>query len=957
VNDNRDVQYYDESGFDVLAQNGGFNFFLCHFNIRSFNANADEIFLFLSRLSLQPDILVLTETWFSPGFVYDIDGYVGHHVHRSDRRGGGVSVYVRSVHSSDIIPELCCVEFDYELCAVKATVCNLVFTVVGIYRPPCGRLVNFGDRIGEIASSLRPADISFLVGDFNVDILDPLSLNIDFINSFYSSSFLPLITIPTHENPITSTCIDHIWCNQPDGMESGVFDVHITDHYPVFLLFKILYCNNKTIKSFRDHSVSSLEKLRGRLSDFSREFVVISESLNVNDKMDLFNDRLYEMYDQCCPVRTKQISINYKFKPWINNNLIDCIKYKYVLFRKFKRGLITFQRYNSYKNVLTKLIRRSKSRYYFNKFNACRNNPKATWQTINNIMSRNRSQSTVREIRDGCRVLGEPVDIANNFNSYFSDIATSLDSNIPFVNASPMDYLGDMQPQSFFFRPVTEYEVKCTLDRLPNKSTSLKCVPVYIFKYFSVILSSIISDLFNSSVSSGIFPSSLKIARITPLHKKGDRMSVANYRPISNLSIISKVFEKLMYARVLMYLDKFNLISPHQFGFRTGHSTTDAVAEFIDSACGSLESGNILISIFLDFSKAFDTVNHEILLRKLYHLGIRGPVHEWFKSYLGNRTQYVNVNGCSSNISTVNIGVPQGSVLGPLLFILYINDMSRSSEIFSFVHYADDTTIFMSHLDVGELEQTVNSELVKVDLWLKANRLSLNISKTLYMLITDRKINNVSVGVGGQMIERAERAKFLGITIDERLSFRHHVDDLCSHLSRTVGMLRRLSILVPWRVRLTVYNSLIFSKVSYGVAVWGRGCCVSRIERLLDRAHEIISAGNGVDTYNVFNFNSIYKFFTAIKLFKIICLSEHQYFAAAYENLLPVHNHGTRFNNNINFNLPFRSKTKCQRSFFYQSILIWNSLPEDVRNCSTLVRFRRELRMHLISEQMMSPPR
>jgi len=949
MDDNQIIQYYGESQFDDFVRNNKFNFFLCHFNIRSFNANSDEMFLFLSRLSLLPDVIVLTETWFSPGYVYDIDGYSGHHVFRTDRRGGGVSVYVRRVHSSDFLSEFSCQEPDVEICAVKITVSSQILTVIGTYRPPCGNLTNFGERIGEITGSVRPTDVSLLVGDMNVDILNPVFSDCDYVNYCYSASFIPMITQPTHNNANNSTCIDHIWCNQADDMEAGVFDISITDHYPIFLVLKVRCRDETFLKSFRDHSMTSLEGLHRRLTEFSREFMLIDGPMN--DKMNFFNEKLYEMYDQCCPVRSKQVPINRKFKPWITNNLIDGIKYKYVLFRRFKKGEILFQRYNSYKNHISRIIRRSKSRYFYTKFNACKNDPKNTWRTINSLMNRSVNRSDVREVCDGNTLLSQPLDIANHFNLYFSSIASTLDNDIPHVDTSPLDYLGEIQPQSFFFRPVTKCEVKREINKLPNKTSTLKCVPLFIFKYFADILSPIISCLFNSSVDCGLFPSSLKIARITPLHKKGDRKCISNYRPISNLPIVSKLFEKLMHCRVLTYLETYNIISPHQFGFRSKCSTTDAVTEFLDNACESLESRNVLVSIFLDFSKAFDTVNHAILLRKLFHYGIRGKVHRWFGSYLEDRMQYVSVNDSSSDVCTVNIGIPQGSVLGPLLFILYINDMSSSSNVLNFVHFADDTTVFMRHDNVDELKRMVNVELAGVDTWLKINRLSLNISKTSYMFVTDRKVDDVDIGVAGRRIERVDRAKFLGITIDERLNFRHHVQDVCSHLSRSVGMLRRLSVIVPRRIRLTIYNALIYSKASYGVVAWGRGCCVSRIEKILRRARKCILAGSENVTLDILNFDSIYQYFTAVKLYKTIRLGEHRYFAAAFDSLVPSHDHNTRFSCGNNFNIPYRSKVKSQKIFYYQSVVIWNSLPDYIKDCANLISFKRSLKKYLISQQ------
>jgi len=395
------------------------------------------------------------------------------------------------------------------------------------------------------------------------------------------------------------------------------------------------------------------------------------------------------------------------------------------------------------------------------------------------------------------------------------------------------------------------------------------------------------------------------------------------------------------------------LISSHQFGFRESCSTTDAVTEFIDNACASLESKNILLSIFLDLSKAFDTVNHAILLQKLFKFGIRGNIHAWFESYLKNRKQYVSV-GCShSYVSTVNIGVPQGSVLGPLLFLIYINDLSHSSDVFNCVHFADDTTIFLNHRDVDSLVQLANIELANVHVWLRANRLSLNIAKTSYMFIADRKVDEVEICIAGTEIQRVEKAKFLGVTLDERMSFRYHVKDVCSQLSRSVGMLRRVASDVPPSIRLSIYNALIFSKVSYGVAAWGRGSYVSNIDVILKRARRCISYPkvSSRETENLLNFDSIYRYFTAVKLYKIVRLDQHLYFARFFEGLTPTHNHNTRFSTSLSFNIPLLSKTKSQKMFLYQSIIIWNSLPSNLKNCTSLSSFKINLKKYLAEHQ------
>jgi len=948
------VQSYNVPEFDDVVCSSRYNFFLCHFNIRSFHANADEVLLFLSSLTILPDIIILSETWFSPDSTMNIDGYYGHHACRTDRRGGGVSVYVRKVYSATEVPEFSYVTFDLELCTVKVTAHDQVFIVTGVYRPPAGNLTNFTDRIREVTEAARPADTSLLVGDLNIDLLNLLPSHYNFINDCYAASFVPLIDISTHDSANVSTCIDHIWSSKTEGFLSGVFDVSITDHYPIFLLSRLASHNDVYIKQFRDHSVSSINELRGRLMDFPNlRFVMDNDSTTIGDRVDFFSRNLFEIYDQCCPIRSKNVSVKNSLKPWITSSLKHCINYKYVLFRKFKRGQISFQRYNLYKNILGRVIRRSKARYYCNKFSSCRSDPKTTWRTVNALVARRGDKPVVRELSIGNEILTRPIDIANNFNSYFATVAADLENNIPTTVVSPMDYMGEVNPHSYFARPVRNSDVVSIVRNLPNKSSNFNCVPVFIFKQCVDILCPIIVSLFNDSVEAGVFPDCLKVARITPVFKKGNRKCVNNYRPICNLSILSKIFEKLMYHNLRTFLEQNNLISSHQFGFRENYSTTDAVTEFIDNACTSLESGNVLLSVFLDLTKAFDTVNHGILLQKLLSFGIRGNVHAWFESYLKDRRQFVSIGTTHSRVSTLNIGVPQGSVLGPLLFLLYINDLSRSSDILNCVHFADDTTLFLSNENVNSLAHLANIELLNVDTWLRANRLSLNVAKTSYMLITDAKVGEVEISVAGSEIQRVEKAKFLGVMLDDRMSFRHHVKDVCSQLSRSVGMLRRITSLVPRRIRLLIYNALVFSRVSYAVAAWGRGSYASNVDLVLRRAKKCIAypANSSPETDGLLNFDSIYRYFTAVKLYKIIHLDQHAYFTRSFEGLTPAHEHNTRFSVSNSFNVPLLTKSKSQRMFLYQSVVTWNSLPNHLKNSTNLSTFKINLKKFLIEKQ------
>ena len=277
--------------------------------------------------------------------------------------------------------------------------------------------------------------------------------------------------------------------------------------------------------------------------------------------------------------------------------------------------------------------------------------------------------------------------------------------------------------------------------------------------------------LFNNSLSEGTFPECFKTAKIIQIFKS-DSNSIVNYRPISILPFLSKIFEELMSARLDSYPKLNNILCTNQFGFCKNSNTSDIIIKFFDYVYTSLNSKQSTIAVCLDFSKAFYTVNHKILMSKLLNNAVRGVMHHWFKSYLSNRKQYVSVKNCSSSISNIRLGVPQGSELGPVFFLLNINDMYRSSNQMRFVYFANDTTVFASDSDINNVHATVNRELVDVDNRLKANRLSLNVSKTSYMIISNQK-NAIDIRIRDSILTKVSTVKFLVVALDENLTFNY----------------------------------------------------------------------------------------------------------------------------------------------------------------------------------------
>ena len=382
-----------------------------------------------------------------------------------------------------------------------------------------------------------------------------------------------------------------------------------------------------------------------------------------------------------------------------------------------------------------------------------------------------------------------PDIISEHFNNYFTSIAQNLASKIPPSNVNPLSFINH-QPNTFVFFECCESEIVEIINQLKNNKCSLHEIPVHIYKRVADIIAPVIRDLINDSVSNGIFPDLLKTARVVPIHKSGSKQSTKNYRPISILPTFSKIFEKVMYRRLVSFFEKYDLFSPNQYGFRSKKSTTDAIIRFTDQCYTIINDHKTLLSIYLDFSKAFDTIDHTLLCKKLQSYGIRGMTNEWFRSYLHSRNQYVSIQGSRSNVKNLYCGVPQGSILGPLLFIIYINDMQNCTHL-KLIHYADDSTAYLSHDNIDTLCNTVNHELTKIDEWIKANKLSLNTDKTFYSLFTNKKINHIpDIIMRNHKISQSKSQKFLGVLVDEKLSFKEHINVVSNKISRATGVIK-----------------------------------------------------------------------------------------------------------------------------------------------------------------------
>jgi hypothetical protein len=444
-----------------------------------------------------------------------------------------------------------------------------------------------------------------------------------------------------------------------------------------------------------------------------------------------------------------------------------------------------------------------------------------------------------------------------------------------------------------------------------------------------------------------------------PNFQEREKSSMSNYRPISVLPSFSKIFEKAVSNRLAAFLNRNHILIDNQYGFRQKHSTYMAIMDMYDKISNAIENGEFALGIFIDLSKAFDTLNHEILVKKLEFYGVRGITLDWFTSYLHARQQCVSLNGISSSMRQISCGVPQGSILGPLLFIIYINDIICCSDILKFILFADDTNLFFSDKNIYVVESQVNNELRKLSEWFRSNKLSLNVSKTNFIVFGNKQFpvnfSQIKLVLDGNILERTDCAKFLGVYLDEKFKWTQHLNHISNKVSRGLGIMGRLMKILPPDVLKTLYFSLVYPYLSYCNIIWGgaRATALHKLEILQNRAVRLITSS----PYRT-SAGPLYKQLNLLKLGVIHKFQITQFMYNLKHTLVPVSClHYCMVTIPLSYNMrsvhyfvspSFRTNIRGQ-SISVLGPEVWNSLPASVQGCIGFVALKRAASKHFIS--------
>jgi hypothetical protein len=966
-------KYYSADEFSSLSSNCK-SFSLLHLNISSLEKHFDELSSLPFLLHHSFDIIGISETRlnsssssnvFLPNYSF-IDT-------KSTSRAGGVGLYISNKLNSKPREDLNKVLFvndSLESIFAEISFKNRKNVIVGcVYKHPHMDVEDFNELfLGPLLDKISKENKELiLLGDFNIDLLQykTVSAYTNFLDLIGSYHLLPSITLPTRITSHSNTLIDNIFASPSlSNSISGNLTISISDHLPQFILLDFNRNRPKEpLNFYRNWNKFDPFKFKQDFSNFNWNEVLSLENRDTEASFDSFFDSVSKLIDKHVPlIKSTRKQQKLSSKPWVTQGLLTSMKIRDNFFKDFHKTtepdlkIYLQSRYKFYRNRIVSLLRLSKKIHFNNFFRSNSNNIKKVRDGVRDLIStKTKTAKSDISLQMEDSLTSDPCTVAESFNEFFTSIATKIRSKIPPTGHHFSIWLKNRNPRSFFISPTTPFEVSQIIQSLQkSKATGPNSIPHNILITVLDEISRILSDIINLSFTTGVFPSKLKQAKVIPVFKsKGSPLEVSNYRPISLLSNIDKILQKLMQKRLSNFLDTCNALYPLQFGFRSNHSTKYALMNCIENINKALDSGKFACSVFIDLQKAFDTVDHNILFSKLNFYGVRGVALSWFKSFLTGRTQYVSVSGVDSILREIIYGVPQGSVLGPLLFLLYINDLFNAIPYSQANLFADDTMLFLQNSSLKSLTKRINLDLKCLCNWLNANMISLNASKTELLIFHHqrRQIDyDIKIKIGGKRLFPSSSVKYLGVYIDSRLTWQTHIDFVCKKLTRANGALCKLRHFVNRETLLTLYFSLFHSHLSYSTEVWAQrnNLHTRRIQTLQKQALRTLTFSEfNAHTPPLFVQCKLLSFFDHVKFLNIIFLHNllSGHLPSAMSDTFDINDLKKRSAHH-----PSRAKAGMLRlpkvstvsfgdySLTYQSVLSWNNVQSylPIEDLSTL---------------------
>ena len=931
---------YSIKELHALCKDRGLSFI--HQNIRGLHTNFESLCSIIATHNI--DIITLSEIHLSNSenlSLYKINGYDEVFRCRPEGKGGGVCVYLKN--------SICWERrHDLEKDSIESIWLELFFhkshsvLLCCVYRPPNSSSylsktfnINFNDTLQTVTKE------TIIMGDCNANFTKDND-NREFKSILSLNGFKQLIRQPTRVTKESSTIIDIIASNKDNIKNVKVIPSTLSDHEMVGCLRKINYKQFPS-KTIRCRNLTNYDPCALNRDLEHTDWDPVYNASTVNQCVDAFNNILETAFDNHAPTINKKIKG--RLCPWLNPNLKAKMNDRDKLMRKAKKSSKDedWLAYKQSRNRCNNLLRNAKANFHKEQLNVNGANPKRFWDCIKKIFP-SKEKLSPPNTRNNLK-------LANTFSSWFASIITDLKRKTMPLKNFIWGRTTSKQKRTkkvFNFEYVSVVFVQKQLQQLKrSKATGLDNLPPSILKDTARVISKPLCHLINLSLKTGLFPSIWKKARIVPVFKSGNSSLPQNYRPISILPALSKIIEKAVHQQISKFLEHNNLLSNTQFGFRANRSTDMATILLCDSIRRQVGQGKFVGSVFLDLSRAFDTINHGKLINELTRYGISGLELDWVSDYLFDRHQTVDINKSLSPAEPLYCGVPQGTILGPLLFIIFFNDLSTQLKNSDIIQYADDTVIYLSHKNVDEISNLLNEDLDLISTYFNENELLMNLKKgkTESMLFgTSQRLAKLDTTLElyyrGQRIHNTDKYKYLGNVVDPALSLNLDFDQKYKKTSSRLRLLNKVRPFLNVIAAKKIFEAMIIPVITYCQSLHASMTRTqkSKLKSLTSRATNII--GNNISINDIETTMNIRTcLFVRKCMEKKLCDAFNEYFE--------VSDHSKATRNNKSLLILPRVRLEFERkSFYFFGAKIYNELPLDIRREINYIKFKQSLMQH-----------
>lgn len=811
---------------------------------------------------------------------------------------------------------------------------------MSVYRPPGYKKseIRTFQKIMEHECNKIKNKKSIIVGDFNINInaSEKLKMEVayELINTMMGSGFI-LCNNDTATRSHRDAVLDHVYTNyQGILLELCFTNMDISDH-------KVIVGNFRSDTDKQNVVKNAVHK--AKIIDYNKikrnilKYQILSSEIDIDFKTEQLVKKLNNIQEENTKIKIRCV----KKDSWIDDNFKQIIVHKNIWYNKWckdKSNTLLKNEYQYWVKEAKRYKNKCKVKYFNKKLEENKHDIKKTWTTLNKLVGRDsKKKGTIKMIENTC---GEQrVKILNEMNSYFANMGLNLIKTFP----NHINKFKTPSKNKFQFYMLSENEVIKIIKNLKNTNSSgPDGIKTKVLKTICEYAAKEVQSIINISLSEGHVPKLLKSSAVTPIYKSGELSDMSNYRPINVIPVLAKVLEAAAAEQIRNHLETENILTQHQYGFRPRSSTTAALHDLVSDLQQARDDGKEAIAIFVDIRKAFDAVDHQILLRKLLRYGFAGPSLSWMISYLSGRTQKVKYGDGTSEEADVAAGVPQGSRLGPILFTIFINDIEDAGMLGKLFIYADDICIVHTGYLLDEVYRHAQQDLDKLRSWAGDNKITVNEIKTQYMHLGKLNIDK-KLKYDKNDITKISKFKYLGIIIDNKLKFDDHINSLTKKISALTGTIRRNRYKsLPQEIRRTLYYSLGESILSYGAQIWGstNKKLIHKIKRAQNKLIKAIFHLNKFTrSHTLYKELKLHPIEVIIKIQQIVYIHKNKNKQIHTQNLVQIHEENRRNKGNV-INIKPKTTKFGINSIHYHAINNYNNLPSKLKNINNNVQFK-----------------